>query len=71
LHFSVTNSRTMLQVASEPIKNSGIGLANVERRLELRYPNKHFLEIKQEDQMYSVKLKVQLETIDQMQAKIA
>ncbi|MEL7269883.1 MAG: histidine kinase [Bacteroidota bacterium] len=71
LHFSVTNSRTMLQVASEPIKNSGIGLANVERRLELRYPNKHFLEIKQEDQMYSVKLKVQLETINQMQAKIA
>jgi sensor histidine kinase YesM len=36
----------------------GIGLANVERRLELLYPGKHTLDIKEEDEKFNVSLKL-------------
>lgn len=37
-------------------KTKGIGLTNVKRRLELIYPNKHFLKITDEDNIYTVQL---------------
>ena len=40
--------------------NSGIGLANVKSRLELLYPGKHMLEIDDRDQIFSVRLKLEL-----------
>ncbi|HYO22663.1 MAG TPA: histidine kinase, partial [Flavisolibacter sp.] len=40
---------------------SGIGLANVKKRLELLYPQKHDLVITSEAEVYIVNLKVQLE----------
>jgi two-component system, LytTR family, sensor kinase len=39
---------------------SGIGLENIKRRLELVYPDKHELLIKNEDDKYVVKLKIDL-----------
>ncbi len=40
-------------------KSSGIGLNNTKRRLELLYEDKHQLEVKEVDQKYKVKLKLQ------------
>nr|MCU0326415.1 histidine kinase [Spirosomataceae bacterium] len=42
--------------------NSGIGLQNVRRRLELLYPNNHELLISQENGIYSVRLELTLKT---------
>ena len=38
----------------------GIGLQNVKKRLELLYPKKHSLEIKEEDNCYNVSLRLEL-----------
>ena len=37
-------------------QQGGIGLSNIRRRLELLYPQKHSLEIKTEDDVFSIKL---------------
>ncbi|MBO9660129.1 MAG: hypothetical protein J7527_15020, partial [Chitinophagaceae bacterium] len=42
---------------------SGIGVKNVEKRLELLYPNKHDLVITNEEDVFIVKLKVELESM--------
>ena len=42
-------------------ENSGIGLANIESRLNLLYPNSHQLKITQEDKNYKVFLNLKLE----------
>lgn len=47
-------------VSTVELKNSGIGINNVKRRLELLYPNQHQLEISQNGQQYQVKLTLQL-----------
>lgn len=39
----------------------GIGLQNVQKRLQLLYPNKHRLEIKDENKSYNVYLRLELE----------
>lgn len=41
--------------------NSGIGIENVKKRLALLYPDKHQLTIQQEDEVFIVILKLQLE----------
>ncbi len=42
-------------------KNIGLGIANVRRRLDLIYPNKHELVIEKKDGMFSVNLVLQLD----------
>jgi LytS/YehU family sensor histidine kinase len=37
----------------------GVSLSNVKRRLELIYPNSHQLEIKKENGLFSIRLKIQ------------
>jgi LytS/YehU family sensor histidine kinase len=42
-------------------RTSGIGLENVRKRLELLYPQKHFLKITDEEDVFIVDLKLELE----------
>ena len=55
-YFSVINSCD----ETTNYSSSGIGLKNVQRRLDLLYPNKHKLEIQQVDNCYSVQLQLEL-----------
>lgn len=42
------------------LKDSGLGLENVRKRLQLLYPGKHILDIKQENDIFEVLLSIQL-----------
>jgi two-component system LytT family sensor kinase len=59
LHFTCSNYS-----ADVPLENKetgkGIGLKNVQRRLELCYPGRHHLKIDTSDDRYSVELQIQL-----------
>lgn len=61
LFFSCVNTKVAptQRTGSEDV-HSGIGLKNVRRRLELLYPGKHHLEIRDEAQEFSVSLHLQL-----------
>ncbi len=58
LNFELSNSKP----ASSPVRHqkNGIGLANVKKRLQLIYPDKHSLHIESTDTVYKVNLKVKL-----------
>jgi len=62
LHFSIRNSHQVLQVATDK-QDSGLGLANVRRRLELLYPKDHKLEVFKDMKSFSVSLKLNLSTV--------
>lgn len=57
-NFRIENTKEPAEKITE--KHSGIGLANVKRRLELLYPGKHVLEIKNADNNFSVELKLKI-----------
>jgi sensor histidine kinase YesM len=59
LHFTVINSVGQSDEANQK-KNSGIGLQNVRRRLELIYPDKFELNITHNTENYKVHLKLQI-----------
>lgn len=56
LYFMVENKIAV----GEKNSDSGIGLDNVERRLELQYPDRHVLTVTVNDDVHTVKLKIQL-----------
>ncbi len=56
--FEVSNSKNKTEISKN---NNGIGLKNVQRRLELLYVNKYTLAIDDTDQYYAVNLKIQLQ----------
>lgn len=58
MKFSVYNT-TEPKVELE--KNGGIGLVNVQKRLELLYPGKHELKVKEKDGWYSIDLNLTLQ----------
>lgn len=58
LHFSCTNSIPTFK--KETPKESGVGLVNISRRLELLYFNSFLLDVNQSDQIYSVTLELPL-----------
>ena len=68
VHLQVTRNELTYRVAngklsedSKVLKNkSGIGLQNVRRRLELSYPDRHYLRISDTDDRYEVVLKLNL-----------
>lgn len=62
LEFYCRNSFRPL--ASHIDYTSGIGLENVQKRLEMLYPNAHSLEISEHDYTYEVRLSLQLTTTD-------
>lgn len=54
LAFRVFNTKDAFVNKTE--KASGLGIANVKRRLELLYPNKHALHIKEQEEDYEITL---------------
>lgn len=59
IYFSVSNH--IVKAARSSTVNTGIGIANVKRRLELLYPGKHRLEINETSDLYSVNLEIDTE----------
>ncbi|GAB4055887.1 sensor histidine kinase [Spirosoma litoris] len=59
LDFFVANS-TSPNAAGEAIKSGGIGLQNVQRRLDLLYPGQHDLAIQHNSNQFEVKLRLML-----------
>src|SRR5688572_11345137 len=55
-NFQVSNSRTQRNENT----SGGLGMANVQRRLRLLYPNTHSLTITEENEIYAVKLELTL-----------
>ena len=59
LKFRCRNSRQE-QKPEEKKKKGGVGLANARRRLDLLFPNRYNLEIKENDKEYDVQLEIPL-----------
>ncbi|MEO8820287.1 MAG: histidine kinase [Ginsengibacter sp.] len=59
LYFCVSNTYDP-QLQQIKDKASGIGLANVRRRLDLLHPGKYTLDIKKDDSVFTVSLKINL-----------
>lgn len=60
LHFKISNQIPKVLNTIEQQKVGGIGLKNVETRLNILYPGKHLLNIEQANQIYTVYLTLQL-----------
>jgi two-component system LytT family sensor kinase len=59
LIFLVSNSTEPGKKETEPVAQGGIGLKNVQRRLELLYPGKHTLEIKPGSNIFTIYLEIE------------
>lgn len=56
LHFDIEN--TVPEAPLQPERRQGIGIENLKRRLELLYPGRYVLDIRKEDVLFTVKLKI-------------
>lgn len=56
----VENSKSLIHLKSKKNTDSGIGLENIKRRLNILYPAKHNLIINETDSMYFSKLQISL-----------
>ncbi len=64
--FSVENSKSDNHIiSSRESYKEGIGLKNVKRRLELQYRGKYELEVKDEKDLFSVKMTLRISDLDQ------
>jgi LytS/YehU family sensor histidine kinase len=59
LKMTLINAKVPVKDEGKP--DSGIGISNVRKRLELLYPGKHVLAIREEEDVFIVKLTVELE----------
>jgi two-component system, LytTR family, sensor kinase len=57
--FECRNSKDNI-VSRNLVEDSGIGISNVKRRLELLYPGKHQLTIENEEEFFQVNLKIKV-----------
>jgi hypothetical protein len=60
LHFHCRNTYSAAEQTTNNYLTRGIGLENVRKRLELQYPNRHELLIRQEDDFFIVDLHLDL-----------
>jgi len=60
LNFMVKNRKFAVQGFEEKKDSTGIGIANVRRRLMLLFPDKHHLAISDDADFYTVKLNIRL-----------
>ena len=63
LHFAVSNS-TSHNAFTDVIRYGGIGLKNVQRRLDLMYTGKYNLDIQSNQFSFSITLQLQLSTME-------
>jgi len=68
LHITLENDWLKMKLVNgkmetDPSTSSGIGLANVQKRLDLLYPDRHELLVNNEPEVFIVNLKLQLEKI--------
>ncbi|MFD2585656.1 sensor histidine kinase [Croceitalea marina] len=70
LVLNVSNSKPGLSL-SNTAESSGIGLANVKRRLELLYPNHHKLEVLKSNKEFAISLEIAMKQATQEHIKIA
>jgi len=55
-----TENNIALREKTKGDKNGGIGIKNVEKRLELIYPENHSLEYGEKDGVFSLEMKIEL-----------
>lgn len=60
LYIHATNTYDQISKVEELIKSGGLGLQNLQRRLELLYPNKYWLEIFEKTPFFYTKLKIEI-----------
>jgi two-component system LytT family sensor kinase len=60
LNFSIANSIAQIPASGEIIRYGGIGLKNVQRRLDLLYPEQYELDIKNDGVTFEVRLRLEL-----------
>ncbi|HJS56013.1 MAG TPA: histidine kinase [Chitinophagaceae bacterium] len=60
LHLEISNSTASNLTANDAVSYRGIGLQNVQRRLDLLYPNQYDLNIQQGNDQFLVRLKLKL-----------
>lgn len=63
MEFRVTNRISEIPQDEPKDSSSGIGIKNVRRRIELLYPAKHRLELKSDNNIFDVYLKLPLKTL--------
>lgn len=63
--FSVKNSYDNQEKEQHLNKNSGVGLPNVTKRLQLLYPGMHDLNVRRDDNYYTVELQLKAKTDEQ------
>jgi two-component system, LytTR family, sensor kinase len=60
VYFDIANSISAHYTSTELIRHGGIGLKNVQRRLDLVYPGKHDLKIRHDNDQFRVTLRLDL-----------
>ena len=69
--FSVSNNVSKSGISTEDVvKYNGLGLKNVQRRLDLLYPGAHKMEIKEADSIFEVKLLLNLKEYQKPEKEI-
>ena len=63
LHFMLSNSKPEEYI--NPQRNGGIGLDNVQKRLQLLYPGRHELSMTAEPEHFTVLLQIELQTLSE------
>jgi LytS/YehU family sensor histidine kinase len=83
MHISISDGQMEMKLVNGKAKgyikkeNSGIGISNVRKRLELIYPGRHTLKINHEEDIFVVSLKLKLDrissekSVNQLQTAVA
>jgi Putative regulator of cell autolysis len=59
VHLSIENSKSIIPPRKKD--SSGLGLRNTQKRLEISYPEKHWLDIEETDNKYIINLRITLQ----------
>lgn len=61
LLFSIENSKKKMSYSDKELKNNGIGIENVKKRLDLMYPNRHSLVIDDKGASFRMNMSIELD----------